>query len=54
MCPMFHTFCSRFAKYFYREYLKLSTGDTLTKIMGYYHKLGFSGGIGSTDVNHVK
>lgn len=54
VCSVFHTFCSRFAKEFYREYINLPTGDNLTKVMGYYHKLGFSGAIGSTDVTHVK
>ena len=54
VCAVFHTFCSRFAKEFYRVYVNLSTGDTLTKVMGYYDKLGFSGAIGSTDVTHVK
>ena len=54
VCSVFHTFCSRFAKEFNREYVNLPTGDTLTKAMGYHHMLGVSGAIGSTDGTHVK
>ena len=54
VCSIFHTFCSRFAKAFYREYVNLPIRDTLTKVMEYKHKLGFAGAIGSTDVTHNK
>jgi len=51
---VFHQFCKLFAKDFYREYVKLPSGDAQATVMKHYHMLGFSGAIGSTDVTHVK
>ena len=52
--PVFHQFCKLFAKEFYREYVKLPTGDAHVTVKKHYHKLEFNGAIRSTDVTHVK
>ena len=51
---VFHQFCELFATEFYREYVNLPKGEAQDAVMEHYHKLGFSGAIGSTDVSHVK
>ena len=54
VCAVFRTFCGRFAREMNQEYVHLPTGATQEEVMEHYHKLGFTGAIGSTDVTHVK
>ena len=49
----FHKFCRNFAEDLYEEHIYLPTGAYQDKVMDEYHKLGFTGAIGSTDVTHV-
>ena len=49
----FHKFCKNFAEDLYEEHIYLPTGAYQDKVMDEYHKLGFTGEIGSTDVTHV-
>lgn len=49
----FHSFCKYFAEELYEQYIYLPTGEYLTKVMEQYHRIGFPGAIGSTDVTHI-
>ena len=53
-CVTLHNFCGRFATELYDEHIHLPTGAAHEETMSHYHKLGFSGAIGSTDVTHLK
>lgn len=48
-----HKFCKNFAEDLFEEHIYLPTGTYQDKVMYEYHKPGFTGGIGSTDVAHV-
>lgn len=50
----FHRFCRHFAEELYDAHNVLPTGDAQTKVMDVYHKLGFTGAIGSTHVTSIK
>ena len=49
----FHKFCKHFAMEMFEEHIYLPTGTYLDEVMDHYHKLGFTGAMGSTDVTHV-
>lgn len=49
----FHKFCKHFAQEMFVEHIYLPTGVYQDEVMEQYHKLGFTGAIGSTDVTHV-
>ncbi|CAM9144743.1 unnamed protein product, partial [Sphacelaria rigidula] len=53
-CMTFHTFCRHFAAELYHAHVRLPTGDEQVKVMEDFHKLGFTGAVGSTDVIHVR
>ena len=53
-CVTFHKFCKFFARDLYDAHVRLPTGEALERVMLDYHKLGFTGAVGSTDVTHVK
>ena len=50
----FHQFCKYFAEEFYEEHIFLPTGSMQTKVMEDFHKVGFTGAVGSTDVTHIR
>lgn len=50
----FHVFCKNFAAELYDSHIYLPTGEALKKVMRDYHRLGFSGAMGSTDVSHIR
>ncbi|CAN0390838.1 unnamed protein product, partial [Ascophyllum nodosum] len=50
----FHQFCKYFAEEFYEEHIFLPTGTMQTKVMEDFHKVGFTGAVGSTDVTHIR
>lgn len=49
-----HKFCKSFSEELYDEHIHLPTGEYLDHVMDQYHKLGFTGAMGSTDVTHVR
>lgn len=49
----FHKFCKHFAEEMFEEHVYLPSGEYQDEVMDQYHKLGFTGAIGSTDVTHV-
>ncbi|CAN0329295.1 unnamed protein product, partial [Ascophyllum nodosum] len=49
----FHKFFKHFAMEMFEEHIYLPTGTYLDEVMDHYHKLGFTGAMGSTDVTHV-
>ncbi|CAM9826734.1 unnamed protein product [Sphacelaria rigidula] len=53
-CASFHAFCEHFAQELYADHVRLPTGDDQDKVMEDFHKLGFTGAVGSADVTHVK
>ena len=50
----FHQFCKYFAEEFYEEHIFLPTGTMQTKVMEDFHKVEFTGAVGSTDVTHIR
>ena len=50
----FHSFCKHFASEMYDEHIYLPNNEEhLKHIMDVYHRLGFTGAIGSTNVTHI-
>lgn len=54
VCQTFHTFCRLFAEELYDEYIRLPVGPEHERVMEHYHRVGFTGAVGSTDVTHVR
>ncbi|CAM9530890.1 unnamed protein product, partial [Sphacelaria rigidula] len=53
-CRSFHAFCEHFAQELYADHVCLPTGEDQDKVMEDFHKLRFTGAVGSADVTHVK
>lgn len=49
----FHKVCKHFTMEMFDEHVYFPTGAYQDEAMEQYHKLGFTGAIGSTDVTHV-
>lgn len=54
VCVSFHTFCERFSGELYEDNFHLPEGAAHQDAMDHYHKIGFTGAIGSNDVIYVK
>lgn len=50
---VFQTFCKNLVEELYNEYVNLPTGAALSNVMDDYHKAGFTGAVGSTDVIQI-
>lgn len=50
----FHTFCARFSEKLFGVHIALPTGPAKTKAMEEFHRAGFTGAIGFTDVIRIK
>ncbi|CAM9472270.1 unnamed protein product, partial [Sphacelaria rigidula] len=53
-CMSFHSLCEHFAQEPYDDHVRVSSGEDQDKVMEDFHKLGFTGAVGSTDVTRVK
>lgn len=50
---VFQKFCKHMVEELYDDFVNVPTGAALSKVMDDYHKLGFTGAVGSTDVIQI-
>lgn len=53
VCRISHAFFRLVAEELYEKHIRLPVGDEHERVMEHYHRLGFTGAIGSTHVIHL-